>query len=66
MTKITNRKVDKSFEIYLALYQAISGTDEADDLFPSTASRSRTASTTSGTSIARSCSSSARSSSRRR
>jgi type I restriction enzyme R subunit len=25
MTKITNRKVDKSFEIYLALYQAISG-----------------------------------------
>ena len=33
MTKITNRKVDKSFEIYLALYQAISGTDESDDLF---------------------------------
>jgi len=33
MTKITNRKVDKSFEIYLALYQAISGTDEESDLF---------------------------------
>ncbi|MDB4991155.1 MAG: restriction endonuclease, partial [Myxococcaceae bacterium] len=33
MTKITNGKVDKSFEIYLALYQAISGSDEASDLF---------------------------------
>ncbi|MEZ4398369.1 MAG: DEAD/DEAH box helicase family protein [Kofleriaceae bacterium] len=33
MTKITNRTVDKSFEIYLALYQAISGTDEESDLF---------------------------------
>ncbi len=33
MTKITNRKVDKSFEIYLALYQAISGTDEEKDIF---------------------------------
>ncbi len=33
MTKITNRKVDKSFEIYLALYQAISGADEEKDLF---------------------------------
>lgn len=33
MTKITNRKVDKSFEIYLALYQAISGTDESKDIF---------------------------------
>ena len=33
MTKITNGKVDKSFEIYLALYQAISGTDEESDLF---------------------------------
>ncbi len=33
MTKITNRKVDKSFEIYLALYQAISGTDEESDIF---------------------------------
>jgi type I restriction enzyme R subunit len=33
MTKITNRKVDKSFEVYLALYQAISGTEEARDIF---------------------------------
>jgi type I restriction enzyme, R subunit len=33
MTKITHRKVDKSFEIYLALYQAISGADEESDLF---------------------------------
>lgn len=33
MTKITNRKVDKSFEIYLALYQAISGSDEESDPF---------------------------------
>jgi type I restriction enzyme, R subunit len=33
MTKITNRKVDKSFEIYLALYQAITGTEESQDIF---------------------------------
>lgn len=33
MTKIVNRTVDKSFEIYLALYQAVSGTEEADDIF---------------------------------
>jgi type I restriction enzyme, R subunit len=33
MTKITNRKVDKSYEIYLALYQAVSGTEESDDIF---------------------------------
>lgn len=33
MTKIINRKVDKSYEIYLALYQAVSGTEEADDIF---------------------------------
>ncbi len=33
MTKIANRKVDKSYEIYLALYQAISGTDESRDIF---------------------------------
>jgi type I restriction enzyme R subunit len=33
MTKITNRKVDKSFEIYLALYQAISGAEEDKDIF---------------------------------
>ena len=28
MTKITNRTVDKSFEIYLCLYQAVTGTEE--------------------------------------
>jgi type I restriction enzyme R subunit len=28
MTKITGRQVDKSYEIYLALYQGISGTEE--------------------------------------
>ncbi|MEO1698902.1 MAG: DEAD/DEAH box helicase family protein [Planctomycetota bacterium] len=33
MTKITNRKADPAYQIYLALYQAISGTDEADDVF---------------------------------
>ncbi|MBN1608907.1 MAG: DEAD/DEAH box helicase family protein [Polyangiaceae bacterium] len=33
MTKITNRKVDKSFEVYLALYQAITGNEESKDIF---------------------------------
>jgi type I restriction enzyme R subunit len=33
MTKITNRKVDKSFEVYLALYQAITGTTDDADIF---------------------------------
>jgi DNA-binding Lrp family transcriptional regulator len=33
MTKIRNRKVNKEFEIYLALYQAISGTDDQADIF---------------------------------
>lgn len=33
MTKITNRKVDKSYEIYLALYQAVSGTEEDDNIY---------------------------------
>ena len=33
MTKITNRKVDKSYEVYLALYQAISGAEEDRDIF---------------------------------
>ncbi len=33
MTKITNRTVDKSYEIYLALYQAVSGTEVADDIY---------------------------------
>jgi type I restriction enzyme R subunit len=33
MTKITHRTVDKSFEIYLALYQAVSGTDEEQNIY---------------------------------
>ncbi|MFM7471963.1 MAG: EcoAI/FtnUII family type I restriction enzme subunit R [Nodosilinea sp.] len=33
MTKITKRQADKSFEIYLALYQAVSGTTEAQDIY---------------------------------
>jgi type I restriction enzyme R subunit len=33
MTKVTHRKVDKSYEIYLALYQAITGAEEQDDIF---------------------------------
>jgi type I restriction enzyme R subunit len=33
MTKITNRTVDKSFEIYLCLYQAVSGTAEEQNIY---------------------------------
>ena len=33
MTKIRNRKIDPSYEIYLGLYQAITGTDEEDKIF---------------------------------
>ncbi len=33
MTKITDREVDKSFEVYLALYQAVSGTEEALNIY---------------------------------
>jgi type I restriction enzyme R subunit len=33
MTRIENRTVNKAFEVYLALYQAISGADESRDLF---------------------------------
>ena len=33
MTKITNRTVDKSFEIYLSLYQAVTGTEEEQDIY---------------------------------
>jgi type I restriction enzyme R subunit len=33
MTKITNRTVDKSFEIYLCLYQAVTGTDEDQNIY---------------------------------
>jgi type I restriction enzyme R subunit len=33
MTKITNRTVDKSFEIYLCLYQAVTGTEEDQNVY---------------------------------
>lgn len=33
MTKIQHRQVDKSYEIYLALYQSITGNEEQEDLF---------------------------------
>ena len=33
MTKITNRTVDKSYEIYLSLYQAVTGSDEAQNIY---------------------------------
>lgn len=33
MTKITNRTVDKAFEIYLCLYQAVTGTDEEQNVY---------------------------------
>ncbi|WP_031435053.1 EcoAI/FtnUII family type I restriction enzme subunit R [Methylomarinum vadi] len=33
MAKIKNRKIDPSYEIHLGLYQAITGTDEADKIF---------------------------------
>lgn len=35
MTKIKNRKIDPSYEIHLGLYQAITGTEEADKIFKS-------------------------------
>jgi type I restriction enzyme R subunit len=33
LTKITNRQVDKSYEIYLSLYQAVSGTEEESNIY---------------------------------
>jgi type I restriction enzyme R subunit len=33
MTKITNRTVDKAFEIYLSLYQAVTGTEEDQNIY---------------------------------
>ncbi|MDE7170178.1 MAG: DEAD/DEAH box helicase family protein, partial [Mucispirillum sp.] len=33
MTKITKRKIDKSYEIYLALYQGLTGNDEDKDAY---------------------------------
>jgi len=33
MTKIENRTVDKSYEIYLSLYQAVTGTEDAQNIY---------------------------------
>jgi type I restriction enzyme R subunit len=33
MTKIVNRTVNKSYEIYLSLYQAVTGTEAKDDIY---------------------------------
>lgn len=33
MTKITHRTADKAYEIYLALYQAVSGTEEEQNIY---------------------------------
>lgn len=33
MTKIKNRQVDKSYEIYLSLYQAVTGTEEEKNIY---------------------------------
>jgi type I restriction enzyme R subunit len=33
MTKISNRSIDKSYEIYLSLYQAVTGTEEASNIY---------------------------------
>ena len=33
MTKVSNRTVDKSYEVYLALYQAVTGTEDASDIY---------------------------------
>ena len=33
MTKVKHRLVDKSYEVYLALYQAVTGTEGTDDIY---------------------------------
>ena len=33
MTKITGRKIDTSYEIYLSLYQAVTGTEESQNVY---------------------------------
>jgi type I restriction enzyme R subunit len=33
MTKISKRQIDKSFEVYLSLYQAVTGTEEDDNIY---------------------------------
>ncbi|MCG5515664.1 MULTISPECIES: EcoAI/FtnUII family type I restriction enzme subunit R [unclassified Ectothiorhodospira] len=33
MTKVSNRTVDKSYEVYLSLYQAVTGSEEEQDIY---------------------------------
>jgi type I restriction enzyme R subunit len=33
MTKIEKREIDKSYEVYLALYQAVTGTEEEKNIY---------------------------------
>jgi len=33
MTKVQHRTIDRSYEAYLALYQAVSGTDEEQNVY---------------------------------
>jgi type I restriction enzyme R subunit len=33
MTKVTNRKIDKSYEVYMALYQAVTGKEEQKNIY---------------------------------
>ncbi len=33
MTKVTNRTIDKSYEVYIALYQAVSGNEEDKNIY---------------------------------
>ena len=33
MTKVTNRKIEKSYEIYLSLYQAVTGNDDEKNIY---------------------------------
>lgn len=33
MTKITNRAIDKSYEVYLSLYQAVTGSEEESNIY---------------------------------
>lgn len=33
MTKVTNRRIDTSYEVHLALYQAVSGTEEIKNIY---------------------------------
>jgi len=33
MTKIEGRNIDKSYEIYMALYQAVSGTEDWQNVY---------------------------------